>query len=176
MATFIADERASVYQEETDYKSALSEALLTKLGSSINFINNRVTIPYVYEFAGPFHPIAGGEGGILALINNSAVVGIAGRLRLSGSSGTSTLDIHLERAGSDLGTILSTKLSISSAAPNSAYFWKNLIDAGSGASAGVTLPVFSTTDFNQGDILRADLDGNAVNANDLVLQIWIRPR
>ena len=88
----ITPARENVDEELAKFQSALSEAFFFLLGGSINFINDNQRIPYMFEFAGPFGPLNGGEGGVLTLTNNQEVVGISGRLRETGSSGSTTID------------------------------------------------------------------------------------
>jgi len=108
-------------------------------------------------------------------------------LRNSGTSGSSDFDCHLVRNGVDQGSILSTRLQIADDSTANAYWWVNAIDESddtvnwasppnSGASSTVTLPVFSTFDINAGDQLRIDCDDNAFSAQDLIINLWIRPR
>jgi len=170
--------RENVDEELAKFNAALSEAFFFLLGGSINFINNQQRIPYPFEFAGLFQPIAGGEGGTLTLTNNQEIVGVSGRLRKTGLTGTSTIDLHYERNGADQGTIWSTnKLVIPNTVSDLAFFYVDLLAPSSNSSAGMTLPtVFDVTDFNAGDVLRFDLDGNAVSAQDLMINVWTRPR
>jgi len=169
--------RENIDEEFAKFQSALSEAFFFLLGGSINFINDNQRIPYMYEFAGPFAPIAGGEGGKLVLTNNQEIVGIGGTLRETGSSGSSTIDLHYERNGVDQGSIWTTqKLVIPNTTNDLAFFYIDLVTAANNSSAGITLPVFDSVNFDAGDVLRFDIDGNAVSANDLILNLWIRPR
>ncbi len=170
--------RENIDEEFAKFNAALSEAFFFLLGGSINFINNQQRVPYSFEFAGPFQPIAGGEGGTLTLTNNQEIVGVSGRLRLTGTSGTTQIDLHYERSGVDQGSIWTAqKLLIPNSVSNLAYFYIDLLAPSSGASSGIILPTtFDATDFNAGDVLRFDLDTNAVNAEDLMINVWLRPR
>lgn len=173
----IADSRENIDEELAKFQAALSEAFFFKLGGSINFINNQQRVPYQFEYAGPFRPLFGGEGGVLPMTNDQEIVGIAGRLRKTGISGSTVIDLHYERTGSDQGSIWTTqKLVVPNTVADTAYFWMDLVTATSGASSGITLPTFDSVDFNAGDILRLDLDDNAKGARDLILTVWIRPR
>lgn len=154
----------------------MSEGSFYRLAEAVMFINDYQMVPYIFEFAGPFQPIAGGEGGILPLVANMDVVGISGRLRLTGNSGSTVMDCHYERNGSDQGSIFSTKLTIPNTVSEPGYFWKNLLTTTDDERSGITQPVFSTTEFNAGDQLRFDIDSNAEDAFDLLLALWLRPR
>lgn len=176
MGTLIAPKRDDLFIEELDFRSGVSERSLFKLAAGINFINQKQAMPFIFEFAGPFRPLLGGEGGVLPLPNDQEIFAIGGRLRETGLTGSTVFDLHFERAGVDMGTVFSTKLTIPNTVAGPAYFWKNLIDTNSDERAGITQPVFSTTDFDQGDILRGDLDSNAGSAADLIIVVWTRPR
>jgi hypothetical protein len=176
MGTEIAPERKQLFAEELDYKSAVSERSLFKVGAGINFINTRQNNVFDFKFLGPMRTLLGGEDGGRGFIFNSSIVGVSGILRLPGSSGNTVVDIHLIRAGADLGTILSTKLTIPFSTSGIVHFYKNLIDASSYVPSGLTLPVFSVTDFNAGDVLRMDLDTTAIGAFDLTYNLHYRPR
>lgn len=174
--TAITDNRNIMQVEELGADGAVSEGAFSRMGAAVNFIMNKQAIVYMYEYAGRFKVSSLGEGGILNLINNMTVFGIGGRIGVAGSSGSTVIDLHYERAGVDQGSVFSTKITIPNTVSDNGYFWKNIIDANSDASGGITLPVFSTTDFNQGDILRADIDSNAIGARNLIINIFMRPR
>jgi hypothetical protein len=113
---------------------------------------------------------------VRGFIFDAEIVGISGYIRLSGTAGNTVLDLHWNNGSSDQGTALSTKLTIANTAADGVVFYRNLIDASSSAPTGVTLPVFSKTQFDQGDFIRVDVDSNATAAHDIVLNIHYRPR
>jgi hypothetical protein len=174
--TEIVGARRILQEEEFENRAGVSEGTFFRLGEAMNFIMTEQVIPYVYEFAGPFQPISGGEGGILALMNNQDIVGISGRLRDTGASGNSEFDLHYERNGVDQGTILTANLVIPNTVVGPAWFYRNLINSTNDGTAGITIPTFSKTDFLSGDVLRIDCVSNAVSADDMNIVLWIRPR
>lgn len=174
--TDILESRTNIQSEEAQFRASVSEALAFRLGQSINFINKRQHKSFDFKFFGAFRPLNGGEDGVQGLIENVEIVGITGYLRITGASGTTTVDVHQIRAGVDLGSILSTKLQITSAAANGINFGNHIPDADESEPTGITLPVFSTVNLNRFDTLRVDLDGNANGARDLIMQIHYRPR
>jgi hypothetical protein len=173
--TDITEARTNIQTEEASFRASVSEALAFRLGQSINFINKKQHKAYDFKFLGPFRTLNGGEDGARGFIEDVEIVGISGYIRLSGSSGTTTIDLHLVRSG-DQGTIFSTKLSINSTATDGVNFWKNLVNVGESSETGITNPVFSTTNLNQGDVIRCDVDSNATGAYDLTVNIHYRPR
>jgi hypothetical protein len=177
--TDITAARANIQTEETDYNSAVSESVLQKVGGSINFINDRQNKAYDFKFLGPFRPISGGEDGVRSVVFDIQIVAISGYIRLSGSSGTTTVDLHSITGSTDNGSILDTKLSITSAATDGIAFYTNYLDASSSGGTGITLPTFAAAtnrNLSQGDALRIDLDDNATSAYDLSINIHYRPR
>ena len=174
--TDIAGARRNLQIEELQTESGVSEATFQKLGSSVNFVNNFQNKAFEYKFLGPFRPISGGEDGVRSLIFNAEIVGLSGYIRQSGTSGTTQVDIHSITGSTDNGAILSTPLSLTSAASNGIVFFTELLTPSSSGGTGITLPVFSATDFNAGDGFRVDLVSNADDALDLTLTIHYRPR
>lgn len=166
-------------EEEVNFNSSISEATLTRMSAVSNLIAERSNKSFDFRFLGPFRDLNGGEDGYQVAIWKSQVTGISGGLRVSGDSGTSTIDIHkIDTDGTDLGTIFSTKISITSAASNGVIFYTNFLDASSNAPTGVTVPVELSADalvLEQGQGLRVDIDGNAVAARDLSININYRP-
>lgn len=177
MATKLTPTRHDFYQEEVDYRSALSEALLTKLGEGQQFITEKQLLHHEFKYLGPFRPIAGGEDGTLFPIFDYEIVGMSFRVRDAGSSGTTEIDIHkISTIGLDTGSILSTTAQITHASSDGAPNYKNLLVPSALASAGTTLPVFSSTEFSVGEQLRIDVVSNATGAKDLHVNIWYRAR
>jgi len=174
--TDILDARNLIQQEETRTRAPVSETLLNRVGASNNFIVNRQYKSLDFKFLGPFRSLFGGEDGTRGTIVNSEIIGVTGYIRVTGSSGTTTVDCHLIRAGADLGSIFSTPLSISSAASDGISFYTNTVFASSQGGTGVTLPVISVSNINEGDSLRVDLDSNAVGAFDISFNIHYRAR
>jgi hypothetical protein len=129
----------------------------------------------MYEFAGPYRPLNGGEGGVFTPTINQEVIGLSGRVRNSGATGTTTIDLHLEQNDVDQGSVWSTKLTIPANGGISSFFI-DFVGPTSQATAGVTLPTFTTRDFDAFDTLRLDMDGSADGANDLIINLEYRPR
>lgn len=174
--TAITGARNQIQQEEVDFNSSVSEATLTRIGASINFINDHVVTRVQFGKAGTAY--ADTDIGTREQVPVDAEISYIGvQWNDSGSSGTTTMDVHLIRGGSDQGTIFSTKPAVSSAASNNGSFVRDFVDSvTAGTTTNVTIPVLSTTNLNQGDVLRFDFDAAAPGATDVILTLAWRPR
>jgi hypothetical protein len=94
----------------------------------------------------------------------------------AGSSGTTTLDVHWLNGSGDQGTIFSTKPAIAFNAGNEAYLARNLASGNDKTGTGLTLPVFSKTQFVEFDALRIDIDDAQIGGENSGLILWYRPR
>ena len=188
MGTKLTGTRQDIYQEEVDYRSALSENLMTKLGQGINFINDNQLVTFNYRYLGPFRTLSGGEDGVLVMPYAGEIIGYSGHIRVAPSGGGSiiAIDIHkLNSSGVDQGTMLENTIQISTSAANNAMFMKNTLSSfessttgiGGGGGGGSDLPNVTTSDFAAGEGLRVDLEGatGSHGAEDLSFNIWIRP-
>ena len=177
MATKHTPTRHDYFVEETDYRSALSEALLTKICQGSQFITEKQLLHHEFKYLGPFRPIAGGEDGTLFPIFDYEIVGMSFRVRDAGSSGTTEIDIHkLSTIGLDTGSIMTTTAKIGHASSDGIGNYTNLIVPTGSAGGFNTLPVFSQTEFSIGEQLRIDVVSNATDAKDLHVNLWYRAR
>ena len=192
-------ERNNIYEEETRFKAAVSEAVGQKLGKSINFINMR-------QFDQQEATAAGRYGEVIAALVaagsasypfefckryvapvNMEIMGIAIQTGTVGSSSTTTFDIHLISANgaTDDGTVFSVKPAVTSAATSNrfgGYFYDpvdgSTVTFGS-TPTGVTLGTFSSLPFpvDQGEALRFDIDAvMAGTPQGISLTLFMRPR
>lgn len=180
----LADERINIQQDEVKYRAAVSEVLLTRVGSAINFINNKQYKHFEFGFlkavgtaANPTYakfspPLVISD--FEAFPTNSEIVGIEVEHDVTGSSGTSELDIEWSTQNSGTwSTIFSTTPKVASTAPNDAQF-----DTFGNASTptGCTVPVLSKSTFNAGDRIRCKcLSLMAGTPNGFKLTIFYRP-
>lgn len=179
--TEITGARANIYVEDVQYRAAVSEAVGSKIGSSINFINN-----YQYDSRGFF--LNGGYGsysgaqvgvdGAWGILFDVKLVGIFMFNLVAGVSGTTTLDVKRRTAsGGSSTSIFSTKPSITSAAGNNAFVFNRTIDSTVlDNPAGTTLPIFGTTDLDAGDMLTLNIDAKQVSGENCGLVLYYRPR
>ena len=189
MGTKLTGTRQDIYQEEVDYRSALSENLMTKMGQGINFINDNQLQTFNFRFLGPFGSgPAGGEDGVLVFPFNVEIVGYSGHLRLAPVTGGTILgiDFHkLNSSGVDQGTILENNITISTSASNNAMFYKNSLTStesvttgiGGGGGGSTDLPNITSTTLSAGEGLRIDLVGvsSGTGQEDLSVNVWCSP-
>lgn len=168
-----------IQTEEVNFNASISESTLTRVGAVSNLIAARSNKAFDFKFLGPFKKINGGEDGARVFIWDSQIVGISGHIRLSGASGTTVIDIHkIDTDGTDLGTILSTKISITSAAVDGVVFYTNFLDASENSPTGITNGIntnASSLIFNQGQGLRVDIQSIATAQRDLTINAHYRP-
>lgn len=180
--TDLTDKRSIIQQEETDFRSSVSEAVLTKFGQTNNFIANRQLFYKEFNINGDYRLGAGIEGfeGMFSFVHDFEIVSIHIGSIVPGSSGTTTLDIHLFQGDEiDQGSIFSTKPSIDFTAPANAYGVKVFLptDVDLVTQTGVTLPVLGIPNsFNAGDAFRIDIDTAMISAENFNLIIGYRPR
>ena len=171
----------NIDQAEVDYRSAVSEQLLTKIGGSINFINDNQMCIYPFIFNGPYKKLSGGEDGRVPLIVDIQIVGLAWSARRYGTSGNTQLDLHkIDSSGTDQGSLLSSNWIIAHNETDQRGFMKNFVAGteNAHAQAGSNMPNISTSNLNlsAGESLRLDIVGNASNARDLSVYVYYRPR
>lgn len=173
----------NLQQEEVDFKSALSEQLMTKIAGSVNFINDKQMCVYDFKFFGKFKSLGlgGGEDGAMIAPFDLEICAIAFRLRDCGSVGTTTVDLHkISSAGADSGSIFTDKIIVSHDETNERGFYTNFISSTSNAvtQAGSQMPTMTSgnREIAAGESIRLDIDGNATNAQDLIVTIFYRPR
>lgn len=177
----ITPAKNNIFEEETDYKSAVSEQLLQKMGGSINFINDKQMCIYDFKFLGPFFGINGGEDSALPMPFDIEICAISFRLRDCGSSGNTTIDLHkISTAGVDSGSIFTNKIIVAFNETNEKGFFTNFIASTSNSvdQSASQMPTMSDSNrlLSAGESLRIDIDGNAVGARDLGVFIYYRPR
>lgn len=171
----VTPSREIILEEETDFRSPVSEAVAQKQAATSNFISKYQTKAFSYKFLGYFRALSLPEDGGRGLIFNAEIVGLSGILLNRGSSGTTEVDIRYYRAGVDQGSILSTTLQIQNGA-GVAQFHTETEDASSSNTNVSQMPVLSVTNLDQGDYLVAKLSSNAVDAQNLTLDVHYRPR
>jgi len=181
MGTKVTPAKQDFFTEEVDYKSALSEQLMTKIATNVQFIHDRQMSVYDFRFMGPFHKISGGEDGLHIAPFNLEICAISFTLRDCGSSGTTTVDLHkVNSSGADQGSIFTNKIIVAHNEANQSGFFVNFIESTNnnvvqGASQMPTM-TDSNREINAGESIRIDIDGNATGAKDLVVYVYYRPR
>jgi len=166
----------TIQVEETQFNAGVNESTFQRIGATANAWVKRGWMVYRFDFLGPFHKLSGGEDGVLAFPYDTEIVGVTGRLRLTGTSGTTTIDLHKITSGGAGASIWSTKLAITSGAIDEIIFGENFVEPATQTPAGVTLPIHTSRNVDQFEALRLDIDATASGAQDLSLMIWYRPR
>lgn len=158
----VTDNRQLIQNEETQFRSALSEAVFRKFGGVANFLNNRQYQPKEFKVNGQYNNSGiTGVDGLHVWQFPAEIIGITLFNVRTGTAGDIEFDIHrLQESGgsiSDLGSIFSTTPKINFAAGDNAYFNRDVINAvTTGLTTNITLPVFTRTTFLAGDAMRVD--------------------
>jgi hypothetical protein len=180
--TAISPQRILIQEQETDYKSAVSEATLTRTGASINFINLRQFDTKQFELNGLYRKGVGvtGSDGVFPILFDMEIIAISmWNRRVNGTSGTTTFDLDwLSGSGTVVGSIFSTRPAFNTNVGNNAYMIRDVLNGVTvkAPATGATIPVLSKTQFNAGDAIRLTIDGAMVGAEDAALYIHFRPR
>lgn len=180
----VAPLRRFIQVEETDFRSAVSESLLQKVGGVTNFINRFQHGERGFYANGPYGVISGaqtGVDGLWVIPFDVTLIGVIAFNLVSGSSGTTTMDLHRFTApNTDAGTVFGTKPSLTSASANTSYVGIITDNAGGytaiGGGTGMTAPTLAVTDLDQGDALRFDLDARMTGGQNAGLLVYFRPR
>jgi len=176
--TDITDKRNLIQQEEARYKSAVSEALLTRVGASMNFIMNRELVMDTFNLNGQYNimvtPFSWGDG----FISYPYPFEIVEVMLMAGSdvgdSGVTEIDLKWKaEEGDTYATIFSTT-------PKFTYeadpFEFTHISAPT--KTGFTKPVLSKTQFDAFDVVRIDVLQALVglHVEGAFLKVFSRPR
>ena len=175
----VNDSRNIIQIEDVQFRSSVSEAVGTKLAGTLNFISNRQNDKHSWHLNGPYRLGVGSTGtdGVFPCLFNMAITGFSYYSGESGTSGTTTVDVHLlDGDGVDSGSIFITKPSVDSTSlDNSTTVYDVLNSTAVTSPVGHTLAVLNQTVFNAGDVLRLDLDGGMVGGSDFQFIIFFRP-
>lgn len=178
--TAVTGERLILQQEETDFDSAVSENLLTRMAAIANFISTRQYDTHGFHFNRLYRRGVGvvGRDGIFPVLFNMEIVGLTLYNRLVGTSDETEIDIKwLSESGVVEGSIFSTTPKFDVNVGNNAYMIYDVQADTTRAkpALGATEPVFSKTQFSAGEALRSDILGAMVGAEDCSLLIHFRP-
>ena len=172
--------KSDIFEEETRFRSSVSEAVAQKMGSSINFINSKQYLTHQFNFNGRYALGLGvvGADGIFPMLFNIEIVGFSMFNRRSGTSGTTEIDLQwLDDANSNQGSIFTTRPALDSTSSDNSYLIKNVLDnTDVKLPTGATSPVFSKTEFNAGDAILCKLNLTMSDAEDLAVLVHFRPR
>lgn len=176
----VQEARQILSVEDVKHKRSLSEYFAFKLASTMNFISKRQNDKHAWNLNGPYKLGEGSTGtdGVFPCIFDMEITGFSYYSGKKGSSGLTTVDIHLLQAdGTDNGSIFSTRPSVDSSAGNNTSTIYDQLNANTVANPpGHTMGVLNKTTFNAGDVLRLDLDSAMSDANNFQFTIYFRPR
>lgn len=177
----ITPARSNIQSEAVAYKAAVSEATFTTIGAAVNFINLKQYDQKAFFINGPYSIVSGAQteiDGAIAILFDCEIVGVMMYNMVAGSSGTTTLDINRWTASNTGGTsIFSTRPSITSAAGNKAFVFRDVLNSTTLENpAGTTVPVLSVTQLNAGDMLTCDIDAKQTGGENCGVILMIRPR
>lgn len=185
--------RINLQAEEVAYRSSVSEATLSRVGSSVNFINyyqfkhfefgylraqSTLGSPTYNQFTPPAT-----ISNLEVFPSGSQIVAIILQHNVSGSGGTSELDIQWSTQNSgSWASIFSTTPKATSSAPADSQWdttlsnTTNLYTSIATTPIGCTVPIMSKTTFNAGDRLRCRAVSHQTgNPNGFSMQIYYRP-
>lgn len=167
--------REVIFQEDTAYQRSVSEVILSKFGAQSNFLNTYQVDQKEWILNGSFSVATGLDfwDGPRTFFFNSEIVAVS-FWQESAVSGTTRFDIRwLNSAGSDQGSIFSTKPQIATSARRIGF--RNLVTGTTIAQSGVTLPVFSKTTFLEGQTIHLVLDSAMTQAFNAGIVVYFRP-
>ena len=177
----VTPSKNNLQQEEVDFKSALSEQLMTKIAGSVNFINDRQFCTFKFDFLGKFKVISGGEDGAVIMPMDVEICAISFRLRDTGSAGSTSFNLRRVNTDGSQTTLfdLFSSTAIPATETNEKGFYRNYITGTYSLPGGLTTS-FPISDANRlidaGQGIRIDLIENATDAQDLSITIFYRPR
>lgn len=154
--------RKNVQVEESRFRSAVSEAVVQKVGSAINFINDFQKFDKQFFLNGAYYTLPTpflGVDGLTYIPNNARITDVFMFARKAGSGGSTTLDLKFTATpGGTFTSIFSTQPRISYAAGDFSFCY-----TGSSFS-NTTAPVLSTNLLAAGSVVRMDLMGSQTGA------------
>lgn len=179
--------RRNIQLEESQFRAAVSEGALQKIGSSINFINKRQFDTKTWEINGPYDATGtGGVNGVDGMYicpHDCEIVGVVMYNIIGGSSGSTSVNVtRYTSPGTSAGNIFSTDPDIDSTATDYAYVGFSISDDGTavsiGGGTGMTEPVLTSFPFqlDQGDALVLNFADRMAGGENCGLHIFMRPR
>lgn len=178
MGTPVTPARNMIYYEGSQFRNAVSEDLIQRLGSSINFINNYQYSEKQFFLNGPYSNLPSYpqtfSDGLVFFQYDAEIVNVFAFSITKGVSGTTELDVkRATSSGGAFTSIFSTTPKFTSACSNNV--WTD--SAGlTPVQTGITRPVLATVNLNAGDALRVDLISAMQSAYNTGLVIIYRPR
>ena len=174
-------ERLNIQIEETQYKSAVSESTMSRVGASINFVNKRQHDTKQFFINGKYY-VGGasqtGVDGAYAFLKDAEITGIMMFNLIAGASGTTTLDIVRYTASNTGGSsIFTVKPAISSTAGDNAYVMVDLTPSYTILEnpSGTTAPTMALTTVSAGDLIKMNFTSVQAGGENAGIVIYFRP-
>lgn len=178
----VTERRINIQSEEVKYRAAVSEATMTRVGAAVNFVNKRQYDTKQFYLNGKYFgkgaPQISVDGSHIMLFDME-IVGVAMFNLVTGTSGTTSLDIIRRTASGGSGTsIFSTLPAISYSAGNNAWVQRRLVPSDSILEnpSGTTAPVLSTINLDAGDMITCNLQSVQTGAENCGIILYLRPR
>lgn len=176
--TDIVSLRRQIQLEGAQFRSAVSEALAQEIGGAINFINTKQHSEKQFFANGRYARVAAPQtavDGSIFFEFNATIINVWAFNQVPGSGGTTELDVkRITTPGGSRTSIFSTTPKFTSA--SAANSWVDALGK-QAPGTGVTAPVLSLTDVNEGDSLEFDfitkMTGSPENCG---LVVHYRPR
>lgn len=172
---FIQPFRQNVRQQDVAYRRSVSEVILSKVGSSINFINDFQTDSHRWNLNGIFSVAIGVDfyDGPQVMFYNAEIVGIS-FWQERGTSGVTEYDIRwINAAGVDQGSIFSVTPKINQSGVKIGF--RNLFTGTTVSPSGVVIPTFSKTAFLQGESVYLRVLSSMSEARNGGVNIFYKP-
>jgi hypothetical protein len=185
--TDVPGQRVNIQVEETDFRSAVSEAVASKLGASLNFVNNFQYDTKAWFLNGNYDAVAKpqtGVDGLYIVPYDIEIMGASIYNLVDGLSRSIILDVHrISSPGVDAGSIFTTRPEIPAGEGNDSYVGAIFnVNTGTiqslGGGGSMVEPVFSSLplDVDQGEALRLDFDEDIQQGESAGLVLYMRPR
>jgi len=157
MSTLVPPKRSLIYIDGAQFRSAVSEELIQRQGAVSNFISLYQHSEKQFFINGPYGIAtvpATALDGLTFFQFDAEIIDVWAFHIISGSSGTTELDVKVATLGGSFASIFSTTPKFTSSAANNSWVDSSGVVA---PGTGVTAPVLSITNVNAGQALRFDL-------------------
>lgn len=178
----IAPIRKNIFEEDVRFRASVSEAVGNKIGSSVNFINERqydvknFFINGNYSIMSTYPQLS--VDGRCWFQNDAFITGILVYSDIKGLAGTTELDIKKSSdGGATWASIFSTTPKFNTTTNNFSHCVVDYVGTTSITPVGWTAPILVTNNFNAGDVLRVDIITTmTVSPQNCGILLHFRPR
>ena len=178
----VPGQRILIQSEEVAYRSAVSEASMTRMAATTNFLNTRQLIWQPFNLNGPLDTLPTPQtniDGAIPVFFDCEIVG-GGFFLVEGSSGSGFFEVDIRRhtASGDAGTSIffqTPRMTLPTTDNAYAVFAADGSTVGGGAGP-IRNGIISTTNINAGDTLSVDLLHSGTGAENGSVGVFLRPR